>query len=83
MGCEFCEAPEMASRSTEQRHHGNPQLKASGEVAPTICADTSPRTWDPTTVQQEARRRVVSLEAALQAMGDFQGPEVDVLKNSL
>ena len=38
---------------------------------------------DPDTVLQEARRRVVSLEAALQAMGDFQGPEVDVLKNSL
>ena len=36
---------EMASSSTEKRHHGNPQLKASGEVAPTICADTSPRTW--------------------------------------
>ena len=38
---------------------------------------------DPDTVLQEARRRVASLEAALQAMGDFQGPEVDVLKNAL
>ena len=37
---------------------------------------------DPDTVLQEARRRVVSLEAALQAMGDFQGPKADVLKNS-
>ena len=36
---------EMAFRNTEKRQHGNPQLKASGEVAPTICADTSPRTW--------------------------------------
>ena len=38
---------------------------------------------DPDTALQEARRRVASLEAALQAMGDFQGPEVDVLKNAL
>ena len=37
---------------------------------------------DPDTVQQDVRRRVVSLEAVLQAMGDFQGPEVDVMKNS-
>ena len=38
---------------------------------------------DPDTALQEARRRVASLEAALQAMGDFQGPEVDILKNAL
>ena len=38
---------EVAFRSTEKRQHGNPQLKASGEVAPTRCtvARDCPRTW--------------------------------------
>ena len=74
---------EMAFRNTEK--HGNPQLKASGEVAPTQMCRHQSENVDPTPTQFCRRRagRVVSLEAALQVMGDFQGPEVDVLKNSL
>ena len=51
---------EMAFRNTEK--HGNPQLKAIGEVGPTKCADTSPRTW--------TRPRHSSAGAA-QACGQF------------
>ena len=68
---------EVAHSSTEKNQHG---------MAPTryTSARDSPRTWThPDTVLQEARRRVASLEAAPQAMGDFHGPEVDVLKNAL
>ena len=71
--------------SATQKRGSTEIPNSNGEVAPTIRAVTrgSPRTWTRDTALQEARRRVVSLEAALQAMGDFQGPEVDVLKNAL
>ena len=41
------------------------------------------RGLDPDKALLEARRRVASLEAAVQAMGDFQGPEMDVLQSAL
>ena len=73
-GCKCFEAldtsREVAFRSTEKGQHGNPQIVV--RVAPTRCtvARDSPRTW--------TRPR-----HNLQAMGDFQGPEVDVLKDAL
>ena len=55
----------MAFRNTEKKQHGNPQLKASGEVAPTTtCA-----------VGTQACGQFGS---CFTSNGDFQGPEVDV-----
>ena len=70
---------EMASR-TEKRHHGNPQLKARGEMAPFKCVDTSPRTWTrPRHSSTGGTQACGQFGSSFQAMGDFQGPEVDVL----
>ena len=41
------------------------------------------RGLDPDKVLLEARRRVASLEVAVKTMGDFQGPEMDVLQSAL
>ena len=60
---------EVAFRSTEKKQHGFPQLKASGRQPgvqpPEAARERGP---DPDTALQETRRRVASLEAALQAM---------------
>ena len=75
----------MASRQHRKKTSRKSPIQSQwrGGAKPSVQTPVRERGPDPDTVLQEARRRVVSLEAALQAMGDFQGPEVDVLKNSL
>ena len=52
----------------------------SSHVHPGVSITRAP---DPDAVQDAANQRVIKLEAALRAMGDYDGPEVATLKSSL
>ena len=91
-GCKFFEVLDLEQRSGLPQHRKEAvrispaQSQWGGGANQVYSRQKQPENVDPTppnTALQEARRRVASLEAALQAMGDFQGPEVDVLKNAL
>ena len=76
----------MGASSSEKRQHGNPQLKASGEVAPTRCrvSRDSPRTWTrPRHSSAGGTPMCGQFGSSPTCNGDFQGSEVDVLKNAL
>ena len=70
--------PDCARVESGSAQNGSPGRWRSSHVRPGVPTTRAP---DFDAVQEAANQRVIKLEAALRAMGDYDGPEVATLKS--